>query len=231
MNDTAQFVSVAARPEPLSIDLSRTAVVVVDMQNDFASPGGMFDRAGVDISLIRKTLGPAQKVVAAARKSAIPIVYLKMEYRPDLSDLGAPDEPNRIKNGPFAIGQPVKTPDGREGRILVRGTWNTEIVSELAPQPGDLVVSKNRYSGFYETHLDATLRTRIVKYLIFTGCTTSVCVESTLRDAMFRGYSCMLLSDCTAEPIGSHDASLLVIEKLFGWVATSADFLKALGEA
>ncbi|MBV8362458.1 MAG: isochorismatase family protein [Deltaproteobacteria bacterium] len=230
MKEASQFVNVPARPEPLRIDLSRTAVLVVDMQNDFAAPGGMFDRAGIDISLIRTTLAPAQKVLAAARKAAIPIVYLKMEYQPDLSDLGAPDEPNRIKHGRFGVGQPVKTPDGHEGRILVHGTWNTEIVSELAPQAGDLVVSKNRYSGFYETNLDAALRTRIVKYLILTGCTTSVCVESTLRDAMFRGYSCLLLSDCTAEPVGTHDASLLVIEKLFGWVATSGDLLKALSE-
>jgi ureidoacrylate peracid hydrolase len=230
MEHADQLISVAARPEPLSIDLSRTAVLVVDMQNDFAAPGGMLDRAGIDISLIRKTLTPMQKVLAAARRAAIPIVYLKMEYQPDLSDLGAPDEPNRIKHGPFAVGQPVKTPDGHEGRILIRETWNTEIVSELAPQAGDLMISKNRYSGFYETTLDAALRTRIIKYLILTGCTTSVCVESTLRDAMFRGYSCLLLSDCTAEPLGSHDTSLLVIEKLFGWVASSADFLKALSE-
>jgi ureidoacrylate peracid hydrolase len=230
MKEAAQFVSVAAKPESLSIDLSRTAVLVVDMQNDFAAPGGMFDRAGIDIRLIRAAIGPTQAVLAAARRTAIPIVYLKMEYRPDLADLGALDEPNQIKHGPFRVGERVDI-GGREGRILVRGTWNTEIISELVPQPGDLMVSKNRYSGFYETTLDAELRTRIVKYLIFTGCTTSICVESTLREAMFRGYSCLLLSDCAAEPLGTHDASLQVIEKLFGWVATSGDFLKALSEA
>jgi ureidoacrylate peracid hydrolase len=98
-----------------------------------------------------------------------------------------------------------------------------------------VVVSKHRYSGFYQTNLDDTLKSRVIKYLIVTGCTTSVCVESTVRDAMFRDYSCVVLEDCTAEPIGSdlprtnHDASLLVIERLFGWVSSSGNFIAALG--
>ncbi len=105
---------------------------------------------------------------------------------------------------------------------------------ELAPRPGDLVVSKNRYSGFYETSLDAALKERGIKDLVFTGCTTSVCVESTLRDAMFRAHRCLLLSDCAAEPLGAtelrtnHEASLLVIEKLFGWISSSRDFLEGV---
>jgi nicotinamidase-related amidase len=115
------------------------------------------------------------------------------------------------------------TPDGRDGKILVRDTWTTAIVSDLTPMDGDIVVSKHRYSGFYQTDLDAILKTFEVKYLIVTRCTTSVCVESTIRDAMFRDYSCVLLADCTAEPGGhdlprsNHDASLLVIRTLFGW--------------
>ena len=104
----------------------------------------------------------------------------------------------------------------------------TDIVSELAPHPGDFTISKNRYSGFYQTDLHATLEARGVKFLILTGCTTSVCVESTLRDGMFRGYKCLLLSDCTAEPLGSHEASLRVVEKLFGWVTNSAELLAIL---
>ena len=133
-----------------------------------------------------------------------------------------------------SVGNRVIAPDAREGRILVKDTWNTEIVPELAPRPGDLVVSKNRYSGFYETSLDAALKERGIKDLVFTGCTTSVCVESTLRDAMFRGYRCLLLSDCAAEPLGAtelrtnHEASLLVIEKLFGWISSSRDFLEGV---
>ncbi len=105
---------------------------------------------------------------------------------------------------------------------------------ELAPEPGDIVLYKHRYSGFYKTDLDDILKSLGVQHLIFTGCTTSVCVESTMRDAMFRDYYCLLLADCTAEPIGddlprsNHDASLLVAQLLFGWVSGSAELVTAL---
>jgi ureidoacrylate peracid hydrolase len=205
MTPTTQLLIVAARPEPITIECSKTAVLVVDMQNDFAAPGGMFDSAGIDISLIRQALAPTQNVLAAARKVPMPIIYIKMEFQPDLSDFGAADDPNRIKHRPFAVGERMMTPDGPEGRTLIKATWNTEIVTELAPRPGDLIISKNRYSGFYQTDLHATLQSKGVRFFVFAGCTTSVCVESTLHDAMFRGYICLLLSDCTAEPIGSHE--------------------------
>ena len=132
------------------------------------------------------------------------------------------------------VGEPMRAPTGESGRILVEGTWNTEIVAALTPEPDDVVVTKHRYSGFYETDLDQELRAAGIDTLIFTGATTSVCVESTLRDAFYRDYRCLLLSDCTAEPIGSrlarsnHEASLLVIEALFGWVADSRSLLTAL---
>ena len=125
-------------------------------------------------------------------------------------------------------------PDGRSGRILIGGTWNTEILPALTPRQGDLVVAKHRYSGFYDTNLDSILRARSIRHLVVTGCTTSVCVESTVRDAMFRDYQCVVLEDCTAEPIGAqlsrtnHEASLLNIELLFGWVSDSARFIEAL---
>jgi ureidoacrylate peracid hydrolase len=234
METKHSVVTVHARPEPLKIDLSRTAVLVIDMQNDFCSPGGGFDRAGIPIGAVRSVIPHIGAVLAAARKSGVQIVYLKMEHQPDLSDLGGQDHPQRIKHAFMSVGNPVVAPDGREGRVLVKDTWNTEVVPELAPLPGDVVISKNRYSGFYETSLDADLREWGVKDLVFTGCTTSVCVESTLRDAMFRGYRCLLLSDCAAEPLGAdelrsnHEATLLVIEKLFGWISSSREFLKAV---
>jgi ureidoacrylate peracid hydrolase len=128
----------------------------------------------------------------------------------------------------------VVAPDGSASRVLVRGTWNTAILDELAPEPGDTVVSKHRYSGFFETELDDVLQRLDARYLLVRGCTTSVCVESTVRDAMFRDYSCVVLEDCTAEPIGAgfsrtnHDASLLVIETLFGWVSNARVVADAL---
>jgi ureidoacrylate peracid hydrolase len=122
-----------------------------------------------------------------------------------------------------------------DGRVLVEGTWNTEILPELEPLDGEPVVTKTRYSGFFETELDDTLRSLGARFLVVTGCTTSICVESTVRDAMFRDYSCLVLEDCTAEPIGAglsrsnHEASLLVIQTLFGWVSDSEALLRALG--
>lgn len=204
------------------------------MQNDFGAPGGMFARAGIDIGEIRAAVAPTARVLAAARAARMGVVYLKMGFRADLSDLGDPDAPNRIKHRPLGVGDSVRGPDGRESRTLVRDTWSTDILDELAPEPGDALVWKARYSGFFETELDALLRGRGVRSLIVTGCTTSVCVESTIRDAMFRDYSCLLLEDCTAEPIGrdlprtNHEASLLIMQGLFAWVATSGEFLSAL---
>src|SRR4029453_7785417 len=108
------------------------------MQNDFGAKGGMFDRAGIDISGIQKVVAPTARVIAAARTARIPIVYLKMGYRPDLSDLGAPDSVNRARHMRLKVGEPVRAPDGRESRILIRDTWNTAILDELRPEANDL---------------------------------------------------------------------------------------------
>ena len=227
-------ITVNAKPEPIAIDTATTAVIVIDMQNDFGAKGGLFDRAGLDISMIQRAVAPTAQVLAGARNSGITVIYLNMGFRPDLSDLGAFDSPNRARHLMFGAGKTVQAPDGTESRILIRDTWNTAVVSELTPHDGELAIYKHRFSGFYETELDAVLRKLGVKSLIVTGCTTSVCVESTVRDAMFRDYQCILLADCMGEPIGNdfprsnHEASLLVIQTLFGWVSDSAEFRRAL---
>lgn len=221
------MVTIDARPEPTTIDPSRSALIVVDMQNDFGSEGGMFHRAGIPIDGIKAAVAPTARAIAAARRAGIPVVYLKMQFEPDLSDAGGIDAPNLVLHRRLGVGDTVPTPDGGEGRILVRDTWGTDIVAELAPQEGDIIVPKHRFSGFFETDLDETLRSLGVTSLVFTGCTTTVCVESTLRDAFFRDYHCLLLEDCTAEPIGSNlpgtnrDASIRVIEIMFGSVSDS----------
>ena len=231
------MISLEARPAPLTIEPSRTALLVIDMQNDLGSPGGMFDRAGVDIRGIAAAAAATRPVLAAAREAGIPVVYLKMQHAPDLSDVGPIDGPHWIKHSRARVGAEVTAPDGSESRILVRDTWNTEILDELAPEPGDRIVSKHRYSGFFETELDSVLRELDATFLLVTGCTTSICVESTVRDAMFRDYSCIVLEDCTAEPIGAglartnHEASLLTIETLFGWVSNGPAVVEALASA
>ena len=199
-----------------------------------ANVKGQFSKVSLDISIFQATVQPTSKVLVAARNTGIPIVYLKMGFSPDLSDLGTVDSPNRTRHLRFGVGQRLSAPDGTEGRMLIRDTWNTDIVPELEPENGDIVIYKNRFSGFFETELDDVLRRRGTKYLIVTGCTTSVCVESTVRDAIFRDYSCVLLEDCMGEPIGNdlprsnHEASLLTMQTLFGWVSDSEEFLKAL---
>jgi ureidoacrylate peracid hydrolase len=204
------------------------------MQNDFGSEGGMFHRAGVDTAGIRAAVAPTARVLAAARRADIRIFYLKMGFRPDLSDLGPPGSVNRERHLGFGVGQTVRAPDGRDGRILVRDTWNTDIVAGLEPQAADTVVYKTRFSGFFGTDLHERLAAGGAKHLIVTGCTTSICVESTVRDAMFRDYSCVLLEDCMSEPIGAdfarsnHDASLLAVERLLGWISDSSHFVGAL---
>ena len=229
----AASVTLDAKPEPIAIDPARTAVIVVDMENDFAAKGGMFDRAGADISGAQKAVAPTAKVLAAARRAGMKIIYLKMGYRADLSDLGAPDSVNRTRHLKFGVGQKIRAPDGRESRVLIRETWDTDIVPELKPQANEIVVYKTRFSGFYETDLDATLKKLGIKYLIVTGVTTSICVGSTVRDAMFRDYLCVLLRDCMSELVGqdlprtNHEASLLNAEVLFGWVSDSEQFVKA----
>jgi ureidoacrylate peracid hydrolase len=233
-NPKSRIVTVDAKPQRLAMDIAKTAVIVVDMQNDFGSKGGMFDHAGLDISMIQRAVGPTAKVLSLARQAGLKVVFLKMGFHPDLSDLGAADSPNRMRHLRLGVGEIVRAPGGTESRILIRDTWNTDIIPELKPQAGESVLYKHRFSGFYQTELDAVLKNLGIKYLIFTGCTTSVCVESTVRDAMFRDYSSLLLADCTGEPIGNglprsnHEASLLLIQTLFGWVSDSNEFIKAL---
>jgi ureidoacrylate peracid hydrolase len=233
-NSASHLAVIDARPDPITIDTLHSALLVIDMQNDFGSRGGMFDRAGIDISGIRQAIAPTKKAIAAAHETGIPIIYVKMGFLPDLSNAGPPDSPNRVKHVRIHAGKTVQAPDGSESRILIRDTWNTDIVGELAPEPGDIVMYKHRFSAFFETELDEILTRLNARYLIFTGCTTSVCVESTIRDAMFRNYSCVLLEDCTAEPIGNglprsnHEASLLVLQTLFAWISRSEKLIEAL---
>ena len=228
-------INLTARPDTISLAAASTAVIVVDMQNDFGTKGGMFDKAGIDISMIQKVVDPIAGVLTSARKNGIKIIYLKMGFKPDLSDLGGMEYPTRVKRAKrMHIGDTIVAPNGKASRILIHDTWNTEILPQLQPQADDIIIHKNRFNGFYQTSLDSVLRSLGKKYLIITGCTTSICVESTVRDASFRGYLPIVLADCTAEPIGAglarsnHDASLLIIQTSFGLISTSKEFITAI---
>lgn len=213
-----------AKPEPVEVDLGRSAIVVVDMQNGFASKGGMLDIAGADLSGAPRVVQSVSRVVDAARRAGIPVVYLRMGYKPDLSNGGGPESPNWHKE--LAIRLMNCKPE-LKGKLLIEGTWDHAIVDQLTPQPGDLVIDKTRYSGFAHTSLDAELRSRGIRYLFFTGIATNVCVESTLRDAFFLDYWPLLISDATmhAGPPAMQEATLFNIESYFGWVISSEEFL------
>ncbi len=214
--------TLAARPHPLTLDPARTAVIVVDMQNAFVERGGMFDLAGLDITGARAVVDTIRRLLTDARALGLKVVYLQMGYRPDLADSGGPTSPNWEKE--LALVLMRKRPD-LSGRLLVQGTWDHQIVDELKPEAGDLVVPKSRYSGFAGTALDSLLRTAGITHLIFTGVATNVCVESTLRDAFFHEYWPVLVADATmaAGPEGQQAATLFNVEAFFGSVTRAAD--------
>jgi ureidoacrylate peracid hydrolase len=215
------------KPNPLEINLEKSAVIVVDMQNAFACPGGMLDIAGLDISGAHQVISAIRSVLEAARAAQIPIIYLQMGYKPDLSNAGGPSSPNWHKELALSL---MHTRPELKGKILTEGTWDFAIVDELAPHPGDLVVVKTRYSGFAGTTLDSTLRMRGIQFLFFAGIATNVCVESTLRDAFFLEYWPILLSDgaMPAGPASQQEATLFNVESFFGWTMQSAELLKSL---
>jgi ureidoacrylate peracid hydrolase len=226
----SRVVTVAARPEPLEIDLARTAVVVVDMQNAFVSKGGMFDAVGWDISAAEQVVENNRKIIDAARKAGSRIIYLKMSYEPDYSNSGGPESPNWHKEVGLAL---MRSKPEHWGRFVTRGTWDEEICERLKPEPGDAVVRKQRYSGFAGTNLDMILKTFNAKYCVYTGVATNVCVESTLRDGFFLDYWPLIVSDAVnnAGPPVTQEATLWNVEALFGWVTTTDDFLRAVTPA
>lgn len=216
-----------AKPEPVEVDLNTSAVVVVDMQNAFVSKKGMLDIAGADLSGAPPVVGVVGKILTAARRHGLPIVYLQMGYKADLSDSGGPQSPNWHKELGIRL---MNCRPELKGTLVTDGTWDFAIVDELAPKPNDLVIVKTRYSGFARTALDAELQARGVRYLFFTGIATNVCVESTLRDAFFLDYWPILITDATmaAGPPSMQEATLFNIENYFGWTIPSEELLAGL---
>jgi ureidoacrylate peracid hydrolase len=212
------------KPEPIEVDFTRSAIIVVDMQNAFASKGGMLDLGGVNISEAPQVIRAIRAVIEAARPTGIPIVYLQMGYKPDLSNSGGPHSPNWHKE--LAMRLMHASPE-LKGEILTEGTWDFAIVDELRPQPGDLVITKTRYSGFVGTTLDSLLRVRGIQYLFLAGIATNVCVESTLRDAYFLDYWPILLGDgsMAAGESRMQEATVFNVESFFGWTIRSEELL------
>ena len=215
------------RPEPLEVELEKSAVIVVDMQNAFASKGGLLDLAGIDISGAPAIVRTIDAVLNAARSRGMQVVYLQTGYKPDLSNGGGPSSPNPRKETALCL---MRARPELRGKLLVEGTWDFQIVDELMPKPGDVVVLKTRYSGFAGTTLDSVLRVREIRYLFFVGIATNVCVESTLRDAYFHEYWPILVTDgaMQAGPPAAHEATIFNVESFFGWTLTAERLIESL---
>jgi len=217
------------KPQALEVDAERSAVIVVDMQNAFASKGGMFDLSGLDISGAHGVIDVLKGLLDVARQASMKVVYLQMGYDEALTTSGGPDSPNSHKE--LALLLMKKRPE-LKGKVLTEGQWDWKVVEELKPQPEDLLVNKTRYSGFCGTPLDSLLRTRGINTLFFTGIATNVCVESTLRDAFFLDYWPILLRDATmqAGPPLLQEATIQNVELALGWTLSASEFVQTVNQ-
>ena len=220
-------VILPARPEALAFSPQQTALIVVDMQNAYASQGGYLDLAGFDVSATGPVIANINTAIAAARAAGIKVIFFQNGWDNQYVEAGGPGSPNFHKSN--ALKTMRKRP-ALQGKLLAKGDWDYELVDELRPQPGDIVLPKPRYSGFFNTQLDSLLRSYGIHHLVFTGIATNVCVESTLRDGFFLEYFGVVLEDAThqAGPPFAQQAALFNIETFFGWVSDVASFCRAV---
>jgi len=218
-------LTIAAEPEPLPIDLTKTALVMIDMQRDFLEPGGFGESLGNDVSLLAKAITPCRALLEAMRARGVLIIHTREGHRPDLSD--APKA--KVERGApsMRIGAP-----GPMGRILIRGERGHDIIDALAPRKGEPVIDKPGKGAFYATDLGPMLHLRGIETLIVCGVTTEVCVHTTVREANDRGYKCLVPSDCCASYFPEfHEMGLKMIKAqggIFGWVTDSTRILQGL---
>jgi ureidoacrylate peracid hydrolase len=224
-----RIVRVPATPQSVDIDLAASALIVVDMQNDFVHPDGWFASKGIDLSPIRAVIPAIERLTAGLRHAGVPVIWLNWGVRADRANL----PPLTIEKG-RAGDSPTyadPSPSGRGG-ILVRDEWGAAIADGLTVAPSDVVVHKHRLSGFWDNELDSILRHCGITTLLFAGINIDRCVFSTLQDANFLGYDCMLVEDScqTVSPDFVRDAVLYLVRLLHGVVATSDAILTAVGQ-
>src|SRR3954470_3182916 len=222
-----RLVTLPARPEPIRVAADETALIVVDMQNAYASPGGYLDLAGFEISGAAPAIEKIKQAAEAARAAGMPVIFFQNGWDADYVEAGGPGSAHWHKSHALKT---MRAKPELQGKLLAKGGWDYELVQALPPQPGDIVVGKPRYSAFFNTNLDSLLRARGIRSLVFTGIATNVCVESTLRDGFFLEYFGVVLHDAThhAGPDFIQQATLYNVEKFFGWVSSVEEFRNAL---
>jgi nicotinamidase-related amidase len=223
-------VTIAAEPQQVTFDLERTALVVIDMQNDFCAKGGWVDSLGADYTPDRAPIEPLRRLVPRLRQAGVHLVWVNWGNRPDLGNM----PPNQIhlykpQGTGVGLGDPLP---GSGARVLEKDSWAAALVDELVPEPSDYRVDKYRISGFWETPLDGILRNLNVRTVLFAGVNTDQCVMCSLQDANFLGYGCVLLEDCcaTTSPEFCSRATIWNVKKCFGFVSRSQAVLDALAQ-
>jgi nicotinamidase-related amidase len=209
------------------LTVERTALLVIDMQRDFLDPRGYAARAGLDIKPLQAAIAPVHRLLDAARAAGMMIVHTREGHVPDMSDC-PPYKLARSRNAGAEIGSP-----GPLGRLLIRGEPGHDFIAELQPAAGEIVIDKPGFSALAHTDLDHRLRVRGIDTLLLSGITTEVCVSSTLRDAVDRGYRCITVGDACASGFADlHDAALRMIAVeggIFGTVASTGQICAELG--
>ena len=218
-----------ARPEPVRVSAGDTAVIVIDMQNAYASAGGYVDKAGFDVAPAAAVIDKIARVLDTARAAGMPVIYLQNGWDADYVEAGTSASPNWHKSNALKT---MRARTELAGELLARGGWDYELVDALTPQPGDIRLHKTRYSAFFNSQLDSVLRSRGIRTLVFVGIAGNVCVESTLRDGFHLEYFGVMLEDATHHlgPDFVRQATLYNVEKFFGWVSTVAEFCTAVAQ-
>jgi nicotinamidase-related amidase len=218
---TPRPITVQADSKEVTLDLARTAIVIVDMQNDFCHPDGWLGHLGVDVAPARTPIAPLQSLLPTLRLHDVPVIWVNWGNRPDRLNL-SPALLHVYKPSGAGVGLGDMLP-GSGAKVLERGSWSAAIVDELTADPNDIHVAKYRMSGFQDTELDSILRNLGVTTLMFAGINADQCVLCTLQDANFRGYDCLLLEDCaaTTSPDYCLAATLYNVRQCFGFVVRS----------